>query len=1826
MAMKMQKGLVAAAVCSLAFASMGAEVTGEDAVEAVKGWTSLREALGAEFDGEPESALECQGLGGTGTYYVVSLKGGGFVVASGDTAMEPILAYSKEGVWNTNAAENPLMAMLEIDVAAAAGLAGLAEHSSAIKSGSAIESGAAIESNSASNSGGLRLAAGGSQSSATANDGDNGSTPLDKMAELRSANQSKWSRYKAAASAKGGLRLQASSPSDLRVDYLVKSSWSQSGHGENWYTPGNGEATNGNGHVCGCVATMGGQIMRYWKWPDSTVNVTAACGFYSDVVYSGGTKGWNMDGYYKYYSDTSKTAWSPAFGSAGGAYNWSKMKLNPSSLDGSDYKAAIGKLTRDVGLSCYMRYASGGSGAPGGVIGHRFVDTFGYANAKIVNGWDNNAFLASIDAGLPCAVNVSGSSGGHAIVADGYGYDSSGTLFVHFNMGWGSTGSDRWYTPPNIDKFTSVGGSVYNIYPPSKGAPDLSIVSGRVLNNGSTVGNVTVTAVNRDTGATYTTTSSNGGSKSFNGESSSMVARGIYALMLPAGFYTISATSGSASAKVEKQIKSCLSCVWTGAGSQGIGGSVGNIHGLDLNLGTAVAQPTVALAHRWSFNGNLNDSQGGSTATKIGSAVTLADGKAKMTGNGNGAGSLKLGTGLLNTTAATIEIWATQNAARNWARVFDYGIDTANYFTLTWSQGGDANLDRAGTGASTSSSTQTDNTMAPYNLGTQYHISATFERQSDGTTFVRWMRRSTSSGFLERSGSVVLTNGIQNLSSPVLYLGHSFYSSDRDAYADYDEVRIWNGVLSDAQLSANAAAGPDTLITSVPSSETLYVAKATWKGGTPTVADFSNSTKWTCLDQNGNSITGVPGEKTTVVIPAASSVSFTIPSGYTPNWRKVQLGDGGSETHSGKRGSGFTISAEMGDYPTINVPGNVDELLFRIYQYPYDYNQPVDLLAGSQLRYDGWVNVTAAQAGIWTIHGYCDDYVSLKIDDEWAFVNKSMGQYYNTVKVSKGWHRFRLIAGDTGGGYGGRIIESSHAFVTPLVVKINGAGEYAFASENFTFGSGAQTVKLGADCDWRALGEVVLDTGATIDLNGHELKVSSVKGDNLKARVTSSASNAKLAIYDGSVNAKNLTVDNVTVATTRAATPTSPTETTFFANSYSVTLQCATDGATIRYTTDGSEPSASSTAYSAPITITGTTTIKAVAFADAYLESETFTQTFTLTGTVAKPTSPTETTFFANSHSVTLQCATSGATIRYTTNGSEPTTSSTAYTAPITITGTTTIKAKAFLAFTGGTFNSDTFTQTFSLTGTVETPTCSPAAMTFYTDTQSVMLSCGTSGATIRYTTNGSVPTASSTQYNGAITLNSTTTIKAKAFITFSGTTFESDVMTATFTLADRAATPTSTTTAGYRNTLVDLAAATPGATIRYTTDGSDPTAESAVYDGSIDVTNRTGATTIKAVVFADGYRPSDVYTYDYYVKQFFGQTTGENPAAYEDTPQNRADHWIFENEDYKEATGLWSNAVEYVDHKVAIEEANEFTADNPSAARNVIIETTASFNSVAEEHQDFDGVKAAVRIGTNACFQVYTTNANGRVWLDTEGFTAEVNHDYTVKIELDFTNKTYTVDVKSGANSYVSLHDGVTTNFPFAFAGADAHVQTIGYVGEGSVESIYGSYTNKVVIFVAEETVTVSDGTKTLTAEQANWLNARGDRAAVAAVVKTLTSEQFAKAYLLNENIMDANYLVDGWGSFKVTGIDVGETDITVTVELVRNFAVMDGDKKAPINGVLRFEGAELLGRFETVGAKEVYDEDFSGGSTVEVVFVKSAGGKEYKFFKAKIVESDGR
>lgn len=120
---------------------------------------------------------------------------------------------------------------------------------------------------------------------------------------------------------------------------------------------------------------------------------------------------------------------------------------------------------------------------------------------------------------------------------------------------------------------------------------------------------------------------------------------------------------------------------------------------------------------------------------------------------------------------------------------------------------------------------------------------------------------------------------------------------------------------------------------------------------------------------------------------------------------------------------------------------------------------------------------------------------------------------------------------------------------------------------------------------------------------------------------------------------------------------------------------------------------------------------------------------------------------YTNTQSVSISCATPNAIIKYTTNGSDPNSSSPVYSTPISVSQNTTLKAKATKS--GWTDSSvATAEYTISPIQTVATPTFNPAGGTYQT-AQNVTISCSTPGATIFYSTDGSTP---SIQYTGRST------------------------------------------------------------------------------------------------------------------------------------------------------------------------------------------------------------------------------------------------------------------------------------------------------------------------------------------------------------------------------------------------------------------------------------------------------------------------------------------
>ena len=293
-----------AATLVASLSAFGESVSGDDARNAVTGWVRLREALGDEIVAEPESVATYHGQDGIGEFHVVSLKGGGYVITSGDTSITPILGYSKTGTFDADE-NSPQWALLTADVAARA---------------------AELEAPAGSASAG----------------GANTTAIVQLQQEEPGGNHDKWARL-VSASKRGGRLLSAkltSPPADLRVASFIRSKWGQqdakSGNGYShyyysYYTPYN--------WPCGCVATAQAQIMRYFEWPKTPVEARTFTCATNEVAVSLTMKG--------------------------GTYDWTHMPYNPIEVS-YDWNNVIGiaKLTYDVGVTVEMSYKSTGRQRP----------------------------------------------------------------------------------------------------------------------------------------------------------------------------------------------------------------------------------------------------------------------------------------------------------------------------------------------------------------------------------------------------------------------------------------------------------------------------------------------------------------------------------------------------------------------------------------------------------------------------------------------------------------------------------------------------------------------------------------------------------------------------------------------------------------------------------------------------------------------------------------------------------------------------------------------------------------------------------------------------------------------------------------------------------------------------------------------------------------------------------------------------------------------------------------------------------------------------------------------------------------------------------------------------------------------------------------------------------------------------------------------------------------------------------------------------------------------------------------------------------------------
>jgi len=264
---------------------------------------------------------------------------------------------------------------------------------------------------------------------------------------------------------RSGISLQDSTKSSEIIGPLIEATtWAQSAP---WNDDVPVDPTTGSRSLVGCVATALAQLVSYWQYPESIV-------FTRESDYVTRTRHIGIS------ATTASIPWIefPA-----------RSYYNPSD-------EMMAKLSYAAGVSVQMDYASFGSGAylidmayalaggPTPVQRYGQPAVWRYETAEIrtyvMQGWGSpfvqsqtefyHALQSDLEEGEPAVLNVttSSTSGGHALICDGY---DRATGRYHLNLGWGGQ-SNGWYDLPEEipPGYNIVEYGIFNIRPPENRA------------------------------------------------------------------------------------------------------------------------------------------------------------------------------------------------------------------------------------------------------------------------------------------------------------------------------------------------------------------------------------------------------------------------------------------------------------------------------------------------------------------------------------------------------------------------------------------------------------------------------------------------------------------------------------------------------------------------------------------------------------------------------------------------------------------------------------------------------------------------------------------------------------------------------------------------------------------------------------------------------------------------------------------------------------------------------------------------------------------------------------------------------------------------------------------------------------------------------------------------------------------------------------------------------------------------------------------------------------------------------------------------------------
>lgn len=318
-----------------------------------------------------------------------------------------------------------------------------------------------------------------------------------------------------------------------------------------------------------------------------------------------------------------------------------------------------------------------------------------------------------------------------------------------------------------------------------------------------------------------------------------------------------------------------------------------------------------------------------------------------------------------------------------------------------------------------------------------------------------------------------------------------------------------------------------------------HAFRATWTGAANN-GDLGDAANWSCVDAMGTVQADVVPTADAYGLYLNGDTAFNCPVGSTKRWHSVNFAPFSiGSAPSAKMGyfrrpTGETYSFQNNSWKQVG-QYNTDFVHFppSYMNYVGDVNVPNDFgnttwknnyLNNATVRIDGWMFVTAEQAGSWVASVYADDYIGFAMDGVWLAISKTYtasatGAAYD---VKPGWHRYTIVGGDT---YGS---EALHW----VKIAINGESQVDLNSSNFTLGTAANYVRLTADCDWRGLGTLEFPAGFTLDLNGHNLAIAGAKG-TFKNGVTIS-NTGTLTVDGGTFDNNGISVPDASVIFTNS--------------------------------------------------------------------------------------------------------------------------------------------------------------------------------------------------------------------------------------------------------------------------------------------------------------------------------------------------------------------------------------------------------------------------------------------------------------------------------------------------------------------------------------------------------------------------------------------------------------------------------------------------------------------------------------------------------------------